>query len=223
MRCAAVGTNETMPLGALHARALVRSEIEQLVLADRSAHAPAELVALEGVLRDRKELPRVEVAVADELEHGAVDIVCAGARHDVDHAAAGVAVLRGEVAREKTELLNGIRIGKWLAGVQISVVVIAAVHLEIYLAADGAGNIRAIDARRLFAGVDAALAADAAAVPSGIDRARGQVHEPLRPPAVERKLLNRDPVDDLAAGPGSRGDQFGFPGDGNPAAQLADL
>ena len=54
--------------GCTYARALVGSEEEQFVFQDRSAGADAELISLEGILRGREKVPRVQIPVAQEFK-----------------------------------------------------------------------------------------------------------------------------------------------------------
>src|SRR5437868_2233299 len=105
-----------------------------------------------------------------------MNAVGTGAGNDVNDAAARIAILRGEIAGEEAELLDGIGIGERQAGIQIGIVVIGAIHLEIDLAAvGGASQAYAIDVRRLFGRVDAALSTDAATVAARIDRTDSQI------------------------------------------------
>src|SRR5258707_12059345 len=76
------------------ARALIATEEEQLVFADRSTENPAELVALERVLLGGEVVLRIHVAVAEELEKCSVEGVAACTSHDVDHGPRVNAVLR---------------------------------------------------------------------------------------------------------------------------------
>ena len=100
-----------LPCAALaYPRALIRAEVEQVVLLDRAADAASELVALELLLRRGEKVPRVHVAVAQELEHIAVNLVRAGLGHHVDHSADRVAVFRAHIAVLDAEFLNGVGI-----------------------------------------------------------------------------------------------------------------
>ena len=125
---------------------------------------------------------------------------------DIDDATSGIAILGGEVTRLKAEFLHGIRIRKWQARVQIRVVMAGGIELEIHLALR-----RAVHARRLFAGVVAALAADSAGVASQVHGPCRQIHQPLRPPSLERELHNLLLADQLGAGSRSRHDQLRLP------------
>src|SRR5207244_4700519 len=79
--------------------ALVGPKVEELVFFDRSAHAAAELIAFERVLHGGEELTGVQISIAKKVKQTAVDLVRARARDNVDDAAAGIAVFRGEVTR----------------------------------------------------------------------------------------------------------------------------
>ena len=118
---------------AVDARALEGSEIEELVPEDRAAHAAARLIALQRVLRRREELSRVQGAVPDECKRSAVNVVRARLDDDVDDAAAGIAVLSGEVARLKVEFLHRVGVGKREARIQIRVVVTGGIELKLHL------------------------------------------------------------------------------------------
>src|SRR5207302_5485298 len=97
-------------------QSLVAPEVEQRVLDDRAAGRAAELVARERRIHLRagrgvdriEEVRLVELAVAEELEHGAVEAVRARLRHGADHAAGGAAELGGVVVRLDAELLHRV-------------------------------------------------------------------------------------------------------------------
>ena len=68
-RSAAVGTNCNVPLRrAADFGALVGAEVKQLVLDDRPADCPAVLIPLQRVLRRRKKVSGVEIAVTNKFE-----------------------------------------------------------------------------------------------------------------------------------------------------------
>ena len=119
--------------GADDPRALVRSEEKQLVLDDGTSHRTAELVAVEGVVPGSEEIPRIQRTVPQKFEDVAVNVVGAGARHDIHHAAGRVAKLRRKVVRVERELLNRVRVGERQIHVQVRVVVPRAVKLVIDL------------------------------------------------------------------------------------------
>ena len=97
-------------------QSLVAPEVEQRVLDDRAAGRAAELVARERRIHLRagrgvdriEEVRLVELAVAEELEHGAVEAVRARLRDGADHAAGGAAELGGVVVRLDAELLHRV-------------------------------------------------------------------------------------------------------------------
>jgi hypothetical protein len=203
---------------AANARALIAAEIEQLVLDDRAAHGSAELVALQRILHGSEELPGIHCAVAQEIEHRSVDLVGTGTGDDVDHAAAGIAELRREIARLQIEFLHRIRVRERQARVQVGVVMAGAVELEIHLR-----HSRAVDTGGFLPRIDAAVAADAAGIAAEIHCTGRQIDQPLRAPALQRQLLDAFLIDQLAAGSGACLHQFGLPGHGDPLADLADL
>ena len=80
------------------------------------------------ILRRREEVAGVEVAVADELEQAAVNLVRSGLRDRIHHRVGVQAVARGDAVRLDAELLQ--RVGKRERQVDVGmrVVVIAAVE-----------------------------------------------------------------------------------------------
>ena len=92
------------------ASSLIIREEKDLILSNRTARRAAELVLIERPAGGRKIVARVEVRVAREFKRIAVKCVRAGFRHDVDLAAAELAVFRIEVVREDPELRDGIEV-----------------------------------------------------------------------------------------------------------------
>src|SRR2546425_6354737 len=68
-------------------------EKKRPVRLQRPAQATAKLIEMIERLRDGKKVPRVEMLVATEVEHGSVKLIAAGLRDDVDPPAKGPAVL----------------------------------------------------------------------------------------------------------------------------------
>src|SRR5262249_11086589 len=91
---------------------LVGEEREGLIADNRSAHGGAELVPLQfgqAAGAGLECVGRIQVVIAKEPEQRAVRIVRAPARDDADHRAAGAPVLRREIVRDDTELIDRVR------------------------------------------------------------------------------------------------------------------
>src|SRR5579871_3937742 len=106
--CLSVGNQGNVAQAQMLAEALVVAENEELVLDDRAAQRPAELVALK--LGDRtsiEEVARVEVAVAQELVNAAVKLVRAGCCDDTDLPARTFPIFGAIGVKDHIELAHG--------------------------------------------------------------------------------------------------------------------
>jgi hypothetical protein len=124
-------------------RPLPRSEEERPAPPNRAAKRSAELVQADGRLRRGEDILRVERVVAERFERGAVEVVAARARGHDDHAAGGVAELRGVVVRDDLEFLHRVdgERGQLLrAGQADGVRRVAAVEDEVLVARAAAGD-----------------------------------------------------------------------------------
>ena len=152
LRCAGVSTNAVVARGNIaELRSLVGAEEEEPVLDDRAADAAAKLVALEMVRHRREKVARVHRAVAQELEHRAVQLVRAGLGHDVDHGARRPAVLGAVVVGLDAELFERVRIGERIVDVRPGILIAGAVQKVVDAFAAGAvggDRLRARDNRR---------------------------------------------------------------------------
>src|SRR6478609_9014708 len=99
-------------------RALVADEEEGLVLRDRAAGGPAELVVaglglLAGVQRGVTEphRPGLQVLVAEALETGSVECIGAALGPQVDRGSAGQPLLGAHAAGDDVDLLD--RVERW--------------------------------------------------------------------------------------------------------------
>ena len=120
--------------------ALVAGEEKHLVLLDRAADGAAELIALQAIRTDRKEVPRVGRGVAQELEQIPMQRVRAGLHHRVDRRA-GVHPTRGVLrAGGDLELLQRVRERERHAGSVERIDVGRAVEIVLDPVADSAGN-----------------------------------------------------------------------------------
>jgi hypothetical protein len=82
-----------------------------LFLFDRPAHRAAELILPVETPLGRKEIPRVQVRVPQELERAPVQHVVARFRDHVDNAAAVIPVLGVEIVGQNAELGIESRLG----------------------------------------------------------------------------------------------------------------
>ena len=127
-----------------------------LVLLDRTANRPAELVllgvGLVEVVLLLEEVLRPQVPVVEELEGAAVELVRAGLDHGVDDRAGGAAELGVELSGEDLELLRRVERHARLGAVvlpQVVVVVPAAVHqVAVVARVDAVGRQRVRSPRR---------------------------------------------------------------------------
>src|SRR5207249_8385014 len=112
-----------------------------------------------------------------------------------DDAAGRISIFGGEVTRLQVEFLNGVRIWKGQARVQIRIVMARGIELELRLPLT-----RAVYAGGLFAGIETALAADGAGVAPQVHSSWRQIHQPLRPSPLQRQFRNLLLANQLAAG-----------------------
>src|SRR5262249_33057642 len=89
--------------------ALIAAEEKQFIFDDRAAQNSAELIALQRVALQRKEVARVQSAISEEFEHITMKFVRTGFGNGVDGSSGMKAVLRREHAGLDFELLQGIR------------------------------------------------------------------------------------------------------------------
>ena len=91
------------------AKTFIVAEKKCLVGADRTAEGGAKLVTLKRRSRTLViEIRRIEGVIAQELEGGAVQLVAARPRHDVDRAARADPRREIEVHRRNLELLHDL-------------------------------------------------------------------------------------------------------------------
>src|SRR6185369_14530167 len=89
---------------------LIIYEEKRFAFNDGPAHGPAELILLKNPAFRRKEILCVENCVAQELERAPVNLVRAGLGHNIDDAAAVVAILGVEIVGKNPKLRYGIEI-----------------------------------------------------------------------------------------------------------------
>ena len=89
-------------------KAFVVAEEKVLVPPHRSAHRHAELILLQGFDARSEKIAGVQGVIAQELVHGAVNLVAAGARHHGGGRSAGASVLRGRSLGENAKFLDGV-------------------------------------------------------------------------------------------------------------------
>ena len=85
-------------------RALVIGEEEELVAKERSAKRSAKLVLVINAAGGREIIARIQIGVAQKVEHVAVKLVGSRLRNHVDEPAAVVAVLGVEVIGDNSKL-----------------------------------------------------------------------------------------------------------------------
>src|SRR5262249_3762715 len=84
------------------------AEEEQLVFHNGSGQIPTEVVEPEFAFLRRKEVPRVERVIPDELEDAAMELIAAASRYYVHRSARVPAVLRRKVRGLDVDLANEI-------------------------------------------------------------------------------------------------------------------
>ena len=129
------GERDALRRGRPGARTLIARKYEQPVFPDGPPARSAELVTAQGILRRCEKIARVEVAVPDELEEVAADLIGAGLGDDVDHRAGVQSVTRGYPVRLHAELLQRVRKGEGQIDVGMRIVVVAAVQ-QVIIAVD---------------------------------------------------------------------------------------
>src|SRR5207302_4007884 len=92
---------------------LIAAKQERFVCDDRSAKGAAELIALQRIAPCRKKVPGVHLAVAEEFERTAVELVCAGLHDCVDRPGRVHAAHSRERARLYLELLQSVGKREW--------------------------------------------------------------------------------------------------------------
>src|SRR5579884_4291374 len=93
-----------------------------------AAERPAELVALQQIVRSGEKVARVQVAIAEELEGAAMKRVRAGLRDDVHNRARATAVFGAVAIGLYAELFHGIGIRERIVDVGVVVMIAAAVQ-----------------------------------------------------------------------------------------------
>ena len=114
-------------------RALPAGEKERLVVLNRPAGIAAILLALEEVFVGRKEIPRVERAIAQVAERAAMEVVRAGPGHRVDDRAGAVPLGGAVVAGLNAEFLQRIRKWERLILLEVRIGVACPVQSERHL------------------------------------------------------------------------------------------
>src|SRR5262249_42637702 len=121
---------------------LEAGEGEQLVLLDRPADEPPELVSAQGILRGSEEVARIEGSISYEFEKPSVKLIRSRLGDRVDHGAGMQSVTGGNAAGLDTEFLQRVGEREGQVHVRMRVVMISAVQQVIVSVdlASGDGN-----------------------------------------------------------------------------------
>src|SRR5262249_44861456 len=107
LRCRDI-CNGSLRICSLYCRLQTRKK-EQLALYEGAAYHTDKLMPFQRIFFSSKRVPRVEHAVAPELEDTAMKFVAAPLRNDIDRACSVKSVLGGDSARLNFEFLQRIR------------------------------------------------------------------------------------------------------------------
>ena len=176
---------------------------------DRTADGAAELVLVQGVSGCGEVAVRVEYAIAQKLECGAMELITARLGDDVDHPARALAELRVVVAGLYAELLQRVRERERVVHVGHLIHVVAAIQKIVRLVGQRSihtgnnGNGKCL-ANALIGSI---------AFGGCVDHAGNQRYERGRISAVQRQIDDACLVDDLGQGAAGGGDLGNFGGD----------
>ena len=184
------------------ARALVRAEIEKLVLQDRTTDAAAELVLLQWIGRCGEIVGGIQCIVAYILKCASVNVVSAGFTDHVHDATRRITVSGAHVVGVEIELLHRVGIWERQIGVNIGVVEIHAIQQIRY-----AVRSAPIHLCILLAGKCSAFAVGAAILRSYIGRTGNEEDQLLHLATVQRNRDDALLIDELPNSGGICGHQ----------------
>src|SRR5437868_112964 len=104
-----------------------------------------------------EKIARIQCAIAQELERGAMNLIRPRFRNDVDYASCRIPILGSEIRGLEVEFLKRVGIWERKVHVDVGVIVVGTVELIVDV-----GSVRAVDAGYLLTRINSSVAADSA-------------------------------------------------------------